>query len=524
DITNYVMLETGHPVHAFDYDRIKTHTLILRLAKKGEVITTLDEKKYTLDNKDVIIDDGTGTIIDLPGIMGTLNSVVVNETRRIILFIESNNPVSIRRTSMKYGIRTMAATINEKNPDPGLVKTALLRGIKLYQDTSNAKIASVITDIYPRKPQIKSIEISSEFISKRTGINHSNKEISDILTSLQFQVESKNNHLIVTPPSFRATDVQIKEDLVEEVARIYGYFKLPGNLMTGKIPVQNPSMQFIFEDKIKIALKYLGFTETYSYSFISEKMIVDSKLKVQDHLEVSNPLTSDIQYMRISLFPSLLNTLCNNQYFTNRLRLFELANIYLPKKNDLPLEMPVLVMGASDNFFVIKGIIEALFKEFGLDKIEQKITSHQFTSPKQSISFVLKNTVLATVGILNSEIQSNFNIKTPLAISEINLLPLLQNTSNIKRYHPIPKQPSVIEDLALLIPENVKLGEVIKKMFLISPHITKINVIDIFENTTTLRINYQGDKQNLTSADTTRIRQDILSFLSSNYQIKLKSI
>lgn len=524
DITNYVMLETGHPVHAFDYDRVKTNSLIIRPAKKGEAITTLDEKKYILDTQDIVIDDSTGRIIDLPGIMGCFNSVVIDSTKRIILFIESNNPVSIRKTSMKYSIRTMAATINEKHPDPELVETALLRGIKLYQDTSNAKTASVITDIYPHKPQIKSIEISAEFINKRVGINHSNKEISDILTSLQFKVEGKNNNLMVTPPSFRAEDIQIKEDIVEEVARIYGYYNLPGNLMSGKIPVKNPAKQFIFEDKIKTALKYFGFSETYSYSFISEKMIIDSGLDLHDHLEIANPLTSDIQYMRTSLFPSLLNTVGNNQYLTDSLRLFELSNIYLPKKNNLPSEIPSLALAVNDNFLVLKGNIEALFSDLGLDKIEQQITPHHFMHPKQSISFIHNNKIIAAIGLLRPEIQYNFNIKSSLMVAEVYLNPLLKLANSIKKYSPVPKHPPIIEDLALLMPANIKLGTVVKNIYLVSPQVSKVILLDIFKNTTTLRIYYQDNNKNLASQDTARIRQGILQYLSTNFNIILKSV
>lgn len=523
DITNYVMLETGHPVHAFDYDRINSHSLIIRFAKKGEVITTLDEKKYILDTQDVVIDDGTGRIIDLPGIMGCFNSVVINTTKRIILFIESNNPVSIRRTSMKYGIRTMAATINEKNPDPELVETALLRGIKLYQDITGAKIASPVIDIYPQKPVAKNIEISAEFINKIIGVKLPNKEISDILTALQFQVKTKAGNFIVTPASFRASDVQIKEDLVEEVARIYGYYNLPGELMSGKIPVQNPSKQFFFEDKIKTALKYLGFTETYSYSFISQKMIADSGLEIGNHLEVANPLTSDIQFMRTSLFPSLLNTICTNQYLTQPLRLFELSNIYLPKKIGLPSEMPSMVLAANDNFFELKGIVETIFSDLGLHKIEQKVTPHHFMHPKLCISFIYNNTIIASLGLLQPQIQFNFNIKSPLMIAEVYLNPVLELANTIKKYRPIPKHPPVIEDLALLIPENIKLGEVIKNIYNVSPQISKVKLIDMFQNTTTLRVFYQQDNKNNVNSDTTLIRQNILRYLLSNYKIKLKA-
>ncbi|MBI4990815.1 hypothetical protein HZB96_01845, partial [Candidatus Gottesmanbacteria bacterium] len=239
DITNYVMLEVGHPCHVFDYDKIKTHKFLIRFAKKNEPIITLDEKKYLLNNEDVIIDDGTGRVIDLPGIMGTENSVVNQSTRRIFFFIESNNPLFIRKTSMRYGLRTMAAAINEKHPDPELVKTAMLRGIELYEKIAGGKVAGDIIDIYPNKPKPIAITTTIQFINERLGIELTKSEMISILESLSFQVSDKDTSgvaggsaswrrshdspdgegISIIPPSFRQFDITIPEDIVEEVAR-----------------------------------------------------------------------------------------------------------------------------------------------------------------------------------------------------------------------------------------------------------------------------------------------------------------
>ncbi len=354
DITNYVMLELGHPSHVFDYDRIKTHKFLIRFAKKNEPIITLDNKKYLLSDEDVIIDDGTGRVIDLPGIMGTENSVVNQNTNRIFFFIESNNPVLIRKTSMRYGIRSMAATINEKHPDPELVKTALLRGIELYQELAGGKVASEIIDIYPNPPKPQKIKVSIKFINERLGIELKVQEIIDILQSLRFnqQLTTNNQQLIITPPSFRQFDVTIPEDIVEEVARIYGYHNLPNRLMTGEIPVTHKPKILDFEVGIKQILKFWGYTETYNYSFISKDLIEKANLKIADHLKVANPLTADIEYMRISLIPSMLETLAKNQFYSDNLQLFELAKVYVPRKNDLPFEIPILATSNQKDFYI----------------------------------------------------------------------------------------------------------------------------------------------------------------------------
>src|SRR3990167_5939988 len=164
DVTNYIMREIGHPAHVFDYDRLLTHTLVIRKSKKGEKIETLDEKKYTLQGDDIVADNGTGKIVDLLGIMGTANSVVTDDTKRIVLFLDNNNPHLLRKTSMNLGIRTEAAVLNEKGVDPTLMIPAILRGIELYKEIANGKLLSDIIDIYPNKPKAKTVTVLKEKI------------------------------------------------------------------------------------------------------------------------------------------------------------------------------------------------------------------------------------------------------------------------------------------------------------------------------------------------------------------------
>ncbi|MBI3385311.1 hypothetical protein HY030_03920, partial [Candidatus Gottesmanbacteria bacterium] len=255
DITNYVMTEIGHPCHIFDYDRIRTAKLLIRHAKNDEKLVTLDNKEYQLNDQDVVIDDGTGRIIDLPGIMGTENSVVTQSTKRILLFIESNDPLVIRKTSMRLGIRTIAATINEKSPDPSYAEIAIVRGVNLLQELAGAKVASPLIDLYKNPITAKPITVSQSFITNRMGIDLPVKEITGILSSMKFKVAAKsaNGKTIfkITPPSWRQNDIEIPEDIVEEVARIYGYHRLPNNIMTGEIPLTARPLDLVWEEKVK---------------------------------------------------------------------------------------------------------------------------------------------------------------------------------------------------------------------------------------------------------------------------------
>lgn len=529
DVTNYIMLELGHPSHVFDYDRIKTHEFLIRYAKKNEPIITLDQKKYLLDPQDVIIDDGTGRVIDLPGIMGTQNSVVTDNTRRIFFFIESNNPTLIRRTSMRYAIRTMAASINEKHPDPELVKTALLRGVSLYQRLAGARVSGEIIDIYPDKSAPETIKISVDFINQRLGINLAKDEIVKILSSLSFTVksEAKSTRLTVTPPSFRQFDVSIAEDIVEEVARIYGYHNLPARLMTGEIP--NPPVSNIFklEDKIKTMLKYRGYTEIYNYSFISKEIIEKSKLKVSEHLKLANPLTPEIEYMRISLVPSMLDIVAKNQPYSSNLRLFELANVYQPQKNGLPNEFPMLIISSQENFPVLKGLVESLMSEQGIKKFkfsestDELSTWPHFWNPNQTASVSNNGKVIGIIGKINSTLQANFQIKRDLFLAVINMELISQMANSAKKYHPVPLYPPLLEDLSLILPSKTRIGPVLDSIYAINRFVKKIDIIDRFENRTTVRITYLDPKSNLSSQKVQKIREDILTMLQKKYGISI---
>lgn len=523
DITNYVMLELGHPLHVFDYDRIKTSKLLIRYAKEGEYLTTLDDKKCLLDKKDIIIDDGNGRIIDLPGIMGTKNSVVAEKTKRIVVFVESNDPTAIRKTSLRLDLRTQAATINEKHPSPNLAKTAILRAIQLYQDHTNARISSPLIDIYPKPVQPTQIDVSIDFISWRIGIKIPTADIIKILISLGFKVVKKADNLNITPPSFRQFDILLKEDIVEEVARIWGYHKLPSNLMSGPLPTAYQSDDLAIEDEIKTMLKYWGFIETYSYSFISHDLITKSGLDSNTHLRIDNPLTEDFEYMRISLIPSLLHNISLNQHQRNNFNLFELAKIYLPQKPSLPKEISMLVFSGQD-YYRQKGVIETILPQFGIKNWVMSSSNSSFWHPKQTLSLVVNNQKLATVGALHPKLKQAFRLKHDWYLAELDIDILIKLADFKKQYNPPSAYPPVYENLALIIPKSVGLGLLIEDIRNLSPLISNISFLDRFNNLTTLKITYQRNDRNLTAREVREVRNTILSHLQSKFNARLKTL
>lgn len=534
DVTNYVMLEVGHPCHVFDYDRIKTHTFSLRRAKNNEPIKTLDGKTYLLNEEDVIIDDGTGRIIDLPGIMGTENSVVTRDTRRIIFFIESNNPVLIRKTSMRYAIRTMAATINEKHPDPELVKTAMLRGIELYQKFAGGKVAGELIDIYHGKTIPKKISVSDSFINERLGVKLSKSEIINILESLSFEIDDKDTSEVskgllrgggirVTPPTFRQFDVTIPEDIVEEIARIYGYHNLPSRLMEGQIPVSYKSnIHLDLEEKIKTVLKYWGYTEVYHYSFISEELIKKTGLPVSAHLKVANPLTHEIEYMRNSLFPSMLNTIIQNQDKNDSLKLFELAKVYIRANSNLPSELSMLLIISQEDFYTIKGLVESLLSELGIAKYDIKPNTLTLLHPNISVEFKVGNSIVGRAGKLHPQLSSQINLKGDFFAAYLSLAEIEKRIKPSKIYQPIPQYPPVIEDLTFILPVGVKIGHVLETAARVNL-VSKAELTDRFKNQITLKITYQDKTKNLDSEKVKSIRDTIISLCKNRFNLRLKS-
>ncbi|MBU2632438.1 hypothetical protein KKG52_01865, partial [Patescibacteria group bacterium] len=275
DVTNYVMRETGHPVHVFDYDRLNTSELTIRESKQGEKIITLDKKEHILSTGNIIAVNKKEEIVDLLGVMGTLNSVVTENTKRILLFLDNNEPSHIRKTSMSLGIRSEAAILNEKGVDPELAMATLTRGIELYSQIANGKVISEIYDDYPNKPKVQTITVTKEKIDKIIGVEISLKQVESILISLGFKTKLLANKIEAIVPSFRANDISLQEDIIEEIARVFGYHNLPSILppLREAESYNLASDNFYWETRIKNTLKYWGFTEIYTYSMIPENLL-----------------------------------------------------------------------------------------------------------------------------------------------------------------------------------------------------------------------------------------------------------
>ena len=510
DISNYTMHELGQPVHTFDYDKITGAKMILRESKKGERVTTLDGKTHVLQGEDIVIEDGSGRLIDLAGIMGGENSAVDDKTKNVLLFVQTYNPVSIRKTSMALAQRTEAAELFEKGLDCELVTVGIQRAIALFRKLTGGVPAAKILDLYPNPYKQKVVSCSLNFINERLGIGLPKSEISKTLTPLGFSCKWSGNNLNVLIPSWRAKDVTIPEDIIEEVARIYGYHNLPSLLMTGAIPDPLPNSPFELEIKVKSILKSHGGVEVYTSSLVAKELVKDSALRLR------NALGNDSEYLRTTLMPSLIAGAGENLGEKEAFHLFEMANVYLPRKGLLPKERMMLAgIFSGYSYRKAKGVIETLLTQLNIKTSFEPEDSQNFV-PSQRNIIKAQGENLGIFGVLeNSDLI--YYIYYEFAV------PLLRKYSKaFAPYKPISKYPPQIEDLTLVFPEKTKMGEVIKSIYNLQFTIYKIELKDIYKDAYTFRIWYQHPSKTLSNPEIEKIRTRILEELKQKFGGRLK--
>lgn len=501
DVTNYVMRELGHPMHVFDTGRI-TDTFIIREAKKGEKITTLDKKEHTLLGGEIVANDGSGHIIDLLGIMGLQNSVATDSTSRVMLFIDNNDSKKIRDASMNLNIRTDAAVLNEKDVDPELGIQALNRGIQLLQEVANGKLVGKIFDEYHKNTNPKSIEVSLSKIESVIGVEITQKQVEQILKGLGFQVEVNKGVFKATPPSYRAHEIEIPEDVIEEVARMYGYHKIPSILPN----IQDTNYtnfsknEFFLETRAKNAFKYFGFTEVYTYSLVAEDML---EVAPNDAVKLQNPLSTDMTHLRTTLIPSLLEALRENKQFPE-IKIFELSNVYHKRTNDLPLEVRMLggvIKGEKADFYTAKGVLEALFQDLGIKKV-----TYKKRSDAEGATLFVDQENIGDIEVLDRGVVD----------FELNYEKLIKHANLKKTYIPPPKYPEAIEDLRVIISSDVEYKHIVDTIKKTSSLVKDVELLDVYQDKKTFRITYQSREKSMTSGEIAEIREKILDTLKKD--------
>lgn len=502
DITNAVAHELGHPCHAFDYDKIMKLGGIIRVieANAGMMFTTLDENQYTTVGGEVVFVNGQGEIIDLPSIMGTLNTAVDDSTKRVLLWVESIAADKVRFASMTHGIRTPAAQLNERDLDHSIGRDVILRAAQLMQELAGARVASELYDEVNLSSAPLSITLTASEIKRYLGIDLPGEQVETILTQLGCQVEELDTGWEVTPPSFR-TDLEIPADLVEEVARIYGYHRLPSRILAGSIPTNYPTdTNFAAEELVAQTLADLGYQEQITYSLVSEDASPTPQLKLK------NSLTQDKEALRRTLLTSHLEVM-KGQWGTTTLRgTFELANVYPPQAGELPDEHLVLSITDRD-LRALRSSLEVLWNRVFIapTSVKFQVKNHKkheyISSIFDSVSTIThKDRVLGWIGLLPGGI----------AGVELEWREILAVAQRWPRYQPLPKTAALTEDWTIQKPNHTPVEELIQVIRATDSRIVSVTLQSQYQNNWSFRV-VMHDHQTQLDAEQARVIREKLA-------------
>lgn len=511
DITNYITHELGHPCHAFDYDKIIQLGGVINVveAEPDQEFTTLDGETYQTIGGEVVFTNDEGAIIDLPAIKGTANTAVDDNTKRILLWIESIKPEKVRFGSMSHAIRTVAAQLNEKHVDPHLADAVLQRGVQLYQELCNAQVASQTHDDFPAPVTPQPVRVTTQRITDYLGIELPKDTITQIATALECDITWESEQaFIITPPTFRP-DIVIPADVIEELARIYGYHNIPSTLMDTPIPVRQASdINFTIEHQFKEWLTLLGWQEVYTYSMVSEDLTTQTEHATTDHLKLQNPLTDDKVYLRRTLIPSLQEVLNANSQ-RDSLSVFELAHVYHPQPGDLPQQVLQLTLVGQKPLRNIVGDLEVLLSRFFT-----KFSVSQQSDTMGELQLIDADQHIISFGTIERISQT----RTAVILQLSTLMPHLKTHPT---YQPLPKQPPITEALTFTVPEKTQLGPIISDLEQLDPLIHQISLQDIYQQNVTFGIVYLNPDRPLTSSDVEPVRKAIVSRMESAYAASL---
>ncbi len=460
DLTNYVMLETSQPMHAFDYDKINGKKIIVSDALDGEKLLTLDGSERVLDNTMLTIRDSEKALA-LGGIMGGEESKVNSDTKMI--FVESGNFrfSNVRNTSKKLGLRTDSSLRFEKDIDDNLAIFALDRFCALIEEFSYGEIVDGTIDIVKESYERKEIEVSVSYINNFLKTYIPKDRIIKILENLSIDVLDKGDNLLLTPSTFRR-DLFIKEDIAEEIARIYGYDNIREEELDGSFGSIGKTTKQKFEDKVIDTMIALGFGQSISYSFYSKK-VFDKLNLPEDHelreraIAIRNPLGEDYSIMRGITLPCMLDALSRNLSYSNqRARIFDIGKTYL-RNGDSFDESNVLTLGMYGegvNYFTLKGVVEALFSSLNITFMLERETE-VFYHPGRGARIVLGKNVLGRFGSVHPYVLDNYDISRDIFVGEFYLDKIFNIFKPEKKYKKIPKYPSITFDLNVVVDDNV---------------------------------------------------------------------
>jgi len=552
DVTNYVMLEYGQPLHAFDYHKIKGRQIIVRRAGNGETITSLDGTKRTL-NPDILVIADKEEAVAVAGIMGGLDSEVTDKTDTILLESANFNQATIRRSCSHLQLQSEASIRFDKGLNSELPLLPLKRATQLLLELAGGRAAKGIIDVYPGKSEPKLISLTAREVKRISGLKVNIEEILKVLEALGFecQEDDSGSQISVSAPYWRS-DIKCSTDLVEEVVRIIGYEKIPITRLGSPLPRQESKLSPVaqrsnLKEKLCNILTGFGFQEILTYSLVSldklQKLSPKLEMKIPP-LKVANPMTREQEYLRTSLRAGLLVSLAHNRKFEQAgIRLFEIGKVFLPQGKDLPEEKETfcaVLSGARAelswqadkeplDFFDAKGIVENLLNQLGL-KASFDVGDDEGLFPGRGASIIVDDDRIGILGELHPKVAQAFELSNTICLIEIDLEKLLTKITGIKEYQSIPRFPSVTRDIALVIDEQVSYGRV-EEIIQSFPLVTKVTLFDLYrgeqipegKKSFAIRIIYQSPSHTLTDEEVDQTQEQMLARLHQELGATLRT-
>ena len=536
DITNYVMLEYGQPMHAFDINYLQGHKICIRKAHEGETIVTLDETERKLTSDMLVICDQNRPVA-VAGVMGGLNSEIQDSTKTIVFESANFSGASVRATAKALGMRTEASARYEKELDAELPEAAVNRACQLIELLGAGEVVGGAIDCCAPKVPMNSILLRPEKINQFLGTEIPEEEMIRILKRLECKIDGKE----VTPPVFRK-DLESEADLAEEIARFYGYDKITSTLMRGEAVAGGKTEKQKMEDCVKRTLAALGLYEIYTYSFTDpksfDKLRLPARSKLRECVTIVNPLGEEQSVMRTQHYNEMMKTLAlNNSHRNQNVGLFELAMVYRPKAlpvTELPEEREMLTIGmyGDCDFYSLKGILEELLAQMNI--ADYKVTArrdHPTFHPGKTAELTVGGTPAGIFGAVHPTVCANYGLEQEAFMAELDFGVLLEHGNTKKSYHPLPKFPAVTRDLAMLCDDSVEVGsieEIIRQCG--RSLIEEIKLFDIYKGkqiptgkkSVAYSIVFRDPNKTLEEQDVNRVMDKILTRLEEKLSVELR--
>lgn len=490
DITNYVMEEYGQPMHAYDYDTIAGHEIVVRRAEKGEKFITLDGQERTMDDSVLMICDGEKAV-GIAGIMGGENSMITDDVKTMMFEAACFDGTNIRLSSKKVGLRTDASGKFEKGLDPNNAEAAINRACQLIEELGAGEVVGGMVDVYTTKKEPVRVTFEPDKINALLGTDISGEQMLKYFEPLGLEYDAAANEIIA--PTFRH-DIFRTADLAEEVARFYGYDNIPTTLPRGEATTGKLPFKLRIEEVARDIAEYCGFSQGMTYSFESpkvfDKLLLEADSPYRKAIRISNPLGEDFSIMRTISLNGMLTSLAFNYNHRNKnVRLYELGNVYLP--GELPLkELPeermqfTLGMYGEGDFFVMKGVVEEFFEKAGL---HQKVTydpkaGKPFLHPGRQANIIYGGEILGYLGELHPEVADNYGIGEKAYVAVLDMPKVVENASFDRKFEGIAKFPAVTRDISMVVSREILAGQIeamIRQRG--GKHLESLQLFDIYE-------------------------------------------